>query len=92
MSDRLTQANAIEDVGIERSNAERVASVVVDLVKGTAATKDDLAAVKGELKADIAAVRANADLIEHRLLTRLGGLMIVVGGALFAALHCWPPH
>jgi hypothetical protein len=50
MSDRLTQANAIEDVGIERSKAERVASVVVDLVKGTAATKDDLAAVKGELK------------------------------------------
>ena len=35
---------------------------------------------------------ARIDLVEHRLLTRLGGLVIVVGGALFAALHYWPPH
>jgi hypothetical protein len=35
---------------------------------------------------------ARIDLVEHRLLTWLGGLVIVVGGALFAALHYWPPH
>jgi hypothetical protein len=30
-------------------------------------------------------------LIEHRLLTRLGALIVVVAGALFAALRYWPP-
>ena len=127
MSDRLTLANAIEDAGIERGKAERVASVIIDVIHDNVATKADImglsadttglrnelkadiASVRGELKADIAslrvelkadiagvrteiaAVRANVDLIEHRLLTRLGGLMIAVGGVLFAALHYWPP-
>jgi hypothetical protein len=98
MSDRLTLAHAIEDAGIDRAKAERVASAIVDLIHDEVATKADVAGISGDLrrtevalKADIAAVRANADLIEHRLLTRLGGLMIVVGGVLFAALHYWPP-
>jgi hypothetical protein len=138
MSDRLTLANAIVDAGIERAKAERMASVIIDVIHDSVATKADIgtvrgeitatkddlkaniAAVRGELKADIATVRgemaamkgelkadiatlrgelkadiagvgAKADLIEHRLLTRLGGLMIVVGGVLFAALHYWPP-
>ncbi len=134
MSDRLTLAHAIEDAGIERAKAERVASAIVDLIHDSVATKADVAAVSADLqrtelalkadiaavsadlrraefalkadiaavsadlrrtevslKADIAAARANADLIEHRLLTRLGGLTIVVGGVLFAALHYWPP-
>lgn len=135
MSDRLTLTHAIEDAGIERAKAERMASVIFDAIHDEVATKADLtslrvdlkadlaslrvdlkadiagvrselkadieavrselkadvAAVRSELKSDIQAVRANADLIEHRLLTRLGGLMIVVGGVLFAALHYWPP-
>ncbi len=109
MSDRLTLAHAIEDAGIERAKAERVASAIVDLIHDEVATKADLKAVEltvkadiaavsadlrrteASLKADVAAVRAHADLIEHRLLTRLGGLVIAVGGALFAALHYWPP-
>jgi 3-oxoacyl-ACP reductase-like protein len=109
MSDRLTLMRVIEDAGIDRDKAERVASVIVDLIHAEVATKADLQAVKLELKgdiasngadlrrtelalkADIAAGRANSDLIEHRLLTRLGGLTIVVGGVLFAALHYWPP-
>jgi hypothetical protein len=52
------------------------------------ATKADIAAVR----AVVAAVESKLTLlVEHRLLTRLGGLMIVVGGVLFAALHHWPP-
>jgi hypothetical protein len=30
-------------------------------------------------------------LVEHRLLTRLGGLLVVALSLLFAALHYWPP-
>jgi hypothetical protein len=37
-------------------------------------------------------LNARIDLVEHRLLTRLGGLMVVLSGVIVAALHCWPPH
>ena len=43
------------------------------------------------VRADVAAVKAKLTLVEHRLLIRLGGLMIVVGAALFAVLCYWPP-
>ena len=36
-------------------------------------------------------LRAEMALLEHRLLTRLGGLIVVLLGLLFAALHAWPP-
>jgi hypothetical protein len=119
MSDRLTLTRAMEDAGIARDKAERVASVIVDLIHDEVATKADLKAVELVLKADVAAVRsdlkavelaqkadlkavelalkadiaagrADAALIEHRLMTRLGGLVVVAVGALFAALHLWP--
>ena len=85
MSDRLALANAIEDAGIPRDKAQRVASVIFDAIHDNVATKADVQAVRSDLGARI-------DLVEHRLLTWLGGLVIVVGGALFAALHYWPPH
>jgi hypothetical protein len=34
MSDRLALANAIEDAGIERAKAVRVASVIFDAIRG----------------------------------------------------------
>ena len=42
MSDRLALANAIEDAGIPRAKAERVASVIIDAIHDHAATKADL--------------------------------------------------
>ncbi|HYZ42187.1 MAG TPA: hypothetical protein VE687_16430 [Stellaceae bacterium] len=32
------------------------------------------------------------ELVKQQLITRLGGLMVVLAGLLFAALHYWPPH
>jgi hypothetical protein len=58
-----------------------------DIARLEAVTKQDIAAVR----ADIAAVNARIDLVEHRLLTRLGALAVVLLGLLFAALHYWPP-
>ena len=94
MSDRLALSNAIENAGIERAKAERIAATIVDMIHGNVATKADVAAVSADLrrteialKADIAAVDAKLTLVEHRLLTRLGGLMVVVGAVLFAALR-----
>jgi hypothetical protein len=109
MSDRLALANAFEDAGIERSKAERVASVIFDVIHDNVATKADLAEVRHEieqlgtslrgemaqlgmsLRGEIASVRGEMALLEHRLLTRLGGLVVVVAGLLLAALHYWPP-
>jgi hypothetical protein len=39
---------------------------------------------------ELTALRGEMALIEHRLLTRLGALMIVAVGVLFAALRHWP--
>ena len=110
MSDRLALANAIEDAGIERAKAERMASVIFDAIHDNVATKADIAplATKTEVaavSADVRAVRADVQLarielnelkdkmalIEHRLVTRLGGLVIVVAGVLFAVLRYLPP-
>jgi hypothetical protein len=80
MSHRLALANAIEDAGIPRDKAQRVASVIFDAIHDNVATK-----------ADVQAVGARIDLVEHRLLTRLGGLVVVAAGILFAALRYLPP-
>jgi hypothetical protein len=62
LSDRLALANAIEDAGIERTKAERVASVIFDAIHDNVATKADVqaseAAIRGELRAEIATVRS----------------------------------
>ncbi len=80
-ADRLALAHAFEDAGIVRDKAERVASAIFDAINDNVATK-----------ADIARVELRLDLVEHRLMTRLGGLVVVMVGLLFAALHYWPPR
>ena len=61
MSDRLALANAIEAAGIERSKAERVASVIFDAIHDNVATKADVqaseTAIRGEFRSEIATVR-----------------------------------
>ena len=80
--------DAIHDSVATKADLERLeAGVKTDLQ----ATRADLQATRSELKADIAALRADMALIEHRLLTRLGGLVVVVAGILFAALRYLPP-
>lgn len=58
MSDRLALANAIEDAGIERGKAERVASVIFDAIHDNVATKADVQASAAALRADIQASEA----------------------------------
>jgi hypothetical protein len=85
MSDRLALSNAIEDAGIERAKAERLASVIVDVIHDNVATRADLSAVRSELKLEIAKLQQS--------LTRRGIAGLIIGGSvLFGALHLWPPH
>jgi hypothetical protein len=110
MSDRLALANAIEDAGIERAKAERMASVIFDAIHDNVATKADVQSSEAALKADMQAIRglvasevarldtrierldAKVEMLASRTFNRLGALMAVVAGLLFAALHAWPPH
>ena len=92
MTYRLSLTNALADANIDRQKAERIATEIFDAIHDNVATKQDLQRVEAALKADIAAVRANLELVRHQLMTRLGGLMVVLAGLLFAALHYWPPH
>jgi hypothetical protein len=48
--------------------------------------------LKGSVTGDMATLKGEMALVEHRLLTRLGGLAVVLSGALFAALRYLPPH
>ena len=84
MSDRLALANAIEDAGIERAKAERIATVIFDVIHENVATKADLQAIEKRLNARI-------DLVEHRLLTRLGTLAVALSGIIIT-VHYWQPH
>ena len=81
MTDRLSLTNALADANIDRPKAERIATEIFDAIHDNVATKQDLQALETKL-----------ELVKHQLITRLGGLVVVIAGLLFAALHYWPPH
>ena len=68
-----------------------IAALRTELKADIAAVRGETASLRTELKADIAAVRSELALVEHRLLTRLGGLAVVLAGLLFGALRYLPP-
>jgi hypothetical protein len=90
---RFVEGSVATKADLERTTAALKADV--EAVKtDVAAVKADVARVEAALKAEVnaLALRLNAriDLLTHQLLTRLGGLMVVLAGLLFAALHMWP--
>ena len=99
MADRLTLARALEGGGISRDAAEHIATEILDAIHENVATKSDLratetalgnelkseaAALRAELRSEVAALRADLRLVEHRLLTRLGSMVVVATGILVA--------
>jgi hypothetical protein len=88
MADRLTLSRALEEGGIGRNAAEHIATQIFDAIHENVATKSDLqateTAVRNELRSEVAALRADLALVEHRLLTRLGSMVVVATGILVA--------
>jgi hypothetical protein len=64
--------------------------------RAEAALKTEIGRVEMTLRADItrveASLRGEVSRIADRTFNRLGTLVAVVAGILFAALHFWPPH
>lgn len=85
MSDRLALSNAIEDAGIPRDKAQRLASVLWDVIRDNVATKADLQRTEIALRGDLRSM-------ETRLMRRGIAALIIATTALFGALHLWPPH
>lgn len=87
MSDRLALANAIEDTGIERAKAGRVASVIVDLVHDQVATKADLLAFGTSLRADMRDLRGDMQTLGTSLcaeIAKVGAKVDLLGQRLDA--------
>ena len=98
MADRLTLARALEGGGIGRDAAEHIATEILDAIHENVATKSDLQATEtalrtelrseaASLRGELAALRADLVLVEHRLLTRLGSMVVVATGIL-VAIRC----
>jgi hypothetical protein len=92
LTDRLSLTNALADADIDRQKAERIATEIFDAIHDNVATKQDLELVRADLRQVRTDLEAKLELVRHQLITRLGGLMVVLAGLLFAALHYWPPH
>jgi hypothetical protein len=100
MSERLALAHAIEDAGFERSKVENVATAIAHFIEGV---KTDLKATEAaphaapasevaRLDTRIERLGANVERIGDRTFRRLGVLVTVAAGTLFAALQLWPPR
>ena len=77
----FTLTNALADANIDHQKTERIATETFDAIHDNVATKQDLQALEAKL-----------ELVKNQLITRLGGLMVVLAGLRFAALHYWSPH
>jgi hypothetical protein len=77
MSDRLTLTRALEGSGMQSAAAERIATEIYDAIHDNVATKADLQRVEERLNARL-------DLVEHRMMTRLGSLIAIATGILVA--------
>jgi hypothetical protein len=83
MTDRLTLSRALEEGGIARAAAERIATKIFDAIHDNTATKADLENVKAELVLRLSE-------LEHRMTTRFGSVTVVATGIILAAIRYLP--
>ena len=88
MTDRLSLTNALTEANIDRQKAERIATEIFDAIHDNVTTKQDLHELELRIQTRFEAIERWID----QVVTRLGALVVVIAGLLFAALHYWPPH
>lgn len=75
---------AIHDNVATKADVQAVQAEVAQL---RVATQADVQAVRAEVGQLRGELNARIDLVEHRLVTRIGSVVVIVAGVLFAALH-----
>ncbi len=71
------------DIALIRAD---IAVVVGRLERHEEMTKTEFAAVRNEMRAEFAAVRGESQSLEHRLVVKLGGLMVTLFGVFTAVI------
>ena len=71
------------DIALIRAD---IAVVVGRLERHEEMTKTECAAVRNEMRAEFAAVRGESQSLEHRLVVKLGGLMVTLFGVFTAVI------
>ena len=96
--DTLAYVKRLETAGIDRREAEAHAEAINETLRPDIATRTDLDALRRDLRADVAAVRAEMVAMEQRLLNgirtelaqrelRMIGVMVALLGVLFALIR-----
>ncbi|PWB83003.1 MAG: DUF1640 domain-containing protein [Methylocystaceae bacterium] len=88
--DTLKFVEKLEAAGVPHAHAKATAEAFAEATGQELVTKSDLTATKTELKADIAAVRAELREVELRMTVKLGGLIVVAVGIILAAIRYLP--
>jgi hypothetical protein len=87
----LSLTNALADANIDRKAAERIATEIFDAIHETVATKADIAAVRADVQQLEQRVLLRFAELEHRLTVRFASVMVVLAGLLLAAIRYLPP-
>jgi hypothetical protein len=91
LTDRLSLTNALADANIDRTAAERIATEIFDAIHENVATKPDIAALRADMQQLERRMVLRLAEIEHRLTVRFASVMVVLGGPLLAAIRYIPP-
>ena len=95
--DTLKFARHLEASGLAASVANGAAEALADAMTGAdLATKDDLATVRNDLKAEIAATRIelknDIELLRRDITIKFGSMLVIAVGILLAAIRYLPLH
>lgn len=90
MTDRLSLTNALADANIDRQKAERIATEIFDAIHDNVATKQDVAQLGTELRAEMAQLELRLEARIDRVVLRLGSLIVILTGIVLAAIRYLP--
>jgi hypothetical protein len=89
--DTLKPAHRLESAGFPTQQAGDMAEGIAE-APSELATKADLAALRNEIAAAIAALRADMEMLRRDMTIRLGGMIVVTVGVLLAAMRYFTLH
>ena len=80
--DKLVYIDRLKSAGVDEPQARAHAEALEQALRGTVATKHDLAAMKQELVGEIVRLDHKIDVAVRDLTIRMGGMLIILFGAL----------
>lgn len=82
--DKLAYVDRLTKAGIDETQARALSDALYEALKESVATKADILRLEQTTKAEIARLEQKIDLVARDLTIRMGGMLIVLFGALVA--------